>query len=57
MNWNRRSRLISYLRSSLWIVPVAAGLAERMFRIIVGALDVRIRRVECRVTAAIAFTS
>jgi uncharacterized membrane protein len=39
MNWNRRYRLKSYLRSSLWIVPVAAGLAERIFRLIVHALE------------------
>ena len=39
MNWNRRYRLKSYLRSSLWIIPVAAGLAERVFRAIVQALE------------------
>lgn len=39
MNWNRRYRLKSYLRSSLWIVPVAAGLSERVFRLIVTALE------------------
>lgn len=35
MNWSRRYRLKSYLRSSLWIVPVAAGMTERIFRFIV----------------------
>lgn len=39
MNWNRRYRLKSYLRSSLWIVPVAAGLCERVLRFIVQALE------------------
>ena len=39
MNWNRRYRLRSYLRSSLWIAPVAAGLAERVFRFVVEALE------------------
>jgi uncharacterized membrane protein len=39
MTWNQRYRIKSYLRSSLWIVPVAAGLVERVFRIIVEALE------------------
>src|SRR5688572_25505140 len=39
MNWNRRYRLRSYLRSSLWIVPVAAGLSERVFRFLVEAIE------------------
>ena len=39
MNWNRSYRLKSYLRSSLWIVPVAAGVVERVFRLIVRALE------------------
>ncbi len=39
MNWNRRYRLKSYLRSSLWIIPVATGLAERVFRLIVQAIE------------------
>jgi len=39
MNWNSRYRLRSYLRSSLWIVPVAAGLSERVFRIIVETIE------------------
>jgi uncharacterized membrane protein len=39
MNWNRRYRLRSYLRSSLWIVPVAAGMAERVCRLIVHTLE------------------
>jgi len=39
MYWKQRYRLRSYLRSSLWIVPIFAGLAERVFRIIVEALE------------------
>ena len=42
MTWSRRYRVKSYLRSSLWIVPVFAGLAERVFRIIVEALEGRL---------------
>lgn len=42
MTWKQRYRIKSYLRSSLWIVPVAAGLAERVFRIIVEALEGRL---------------
>ena len=39
MTWKSCYRLKSYLRSSLWIVPVAAGMAERVFRLIVTALE------------------
>jgi uncharacterized membrane protein len=39
MTWNHRYRIKSYLQSSLWIVPVAAGVAERVFRIIVEVID------------------
>lgn len=39
MKWNRRYRLKSYLRSSLWIVPVAAGMAERVCRLVVQVLE------------------
>jgi uncharacterized membrane protein len=39
MNWNLRYRLKSYLRSSLWVVPVAAGLIELIFRFIVQAIE------------------
>ena len=39
MTWKQRHRLNSYLRSSLWIVPVAAGVAERVFRVIVQAIE------------------
>ena len=42
MAWKQRYRIKSYLRSSLWIVPVAAGLAERVFRIAVEALEGRV---------------
>ena len=39
MNWNRRYRLASYLRSSLWIMPVFAGMTERVFRAVVQAIE------------------
>src|SRR6185436_6656907 len=39
MSWKQRYKVRSYLRSSLWIVPVAAGMAERVFRLIVTALE------------------
>ena len=39
MNWNHRYRFKSYVRSSLWIVPVAAGVAERIFRLIIQAIE------------------
>src|SRR3982751_5626677 len=39
MNWKQRSRLASYLRSSLWIVPVLAGMAERAFRALVDVIE------------------
>ena len=42
MYWKQRYQARSYLRSSLWIVPVAAGFAERVFRIIVGHLEGRL---------------
>jgi len=42
MNWNTRYRLKSYLRSSLWIIPVGAGLAERLVRAVVEALEPQI---------------
>ena len=42
MSWKQRYIIRSYLRSSLWIVPVAAGLAERVFRIIVEAFEGRL---------------
>src|SRR6187402_2050926 len=35
MSWKQRYKIRSYLRSSLWIIPVLAGLAERVFRAIV----------------------
>ena len=42
MTWKQRYIIKSYLRSSLWIVPVAAGVAERVFRLIVEALEGRL---------------
>ncbi len=41
MTWKQRNKVRSYLRSSLWIVPVLAGLAERMFRAIVEVVEAR----------------
>jgi uncharacterized membrane protein len=42
MNWKQRYLIKSYLRSSLWIVPVAAGLTERVFRLIVEGFEGRL---------------
>ena len=39
MSWKLRNRIRSYLRSSLWIIPVFAGMAERIFRAIVEAIE------------------
>ena len=39
MSWKQRYKVRSYLRSSLWIIPVLAGMAERVFRAIVEVLD------------------
>jgi uncharacterized membrane protein len=41
MSWNRLYRIKSYLRSSLWIVPIFAGLAERVFRVFVQEIEER----------------
>jgi uncharacterized membrane protein len=45
VTWKQRYKIKSYLRSSLWIVPVAAGMAERVFRVIVEFLEGRINWV------------
>src|SRR6478736_3995123 len=42
MTWKQSYRIKSYLRSSLWIVPVLAGTAERLFRIIVEEIEWRV---------------
>lgn len=39
MSWKLRNRIRSYLRSSLWIIPVFAGMAERIFRAIVELIE------------------
>jgi uncharacterized membrane protein len=39
MNWKQRYKVRSYLRSSLWIIPVLAGLAERVFRGIIEVIE------------------
>ncbi|MFN0130028.1 MAG: DUF2254 domain-containing protein [Verrucomicrobiales bacterium] len=40
--WKRGYQIRSYLRSSLWIIPVLAGVAERVFRAIVEVVESRI---------------
>jgi uncharacterized membrane protein len=42
MNWNVRYRFSSYLRSSLWIVPLAALVVEQVVTLTVRALDARL---------------
>jgi uncharacterized membrane protein len=42
MSWKQRYKVRSYLRSSLWIVPVLAGMAERVFRALVEVVETRI---------------
>jgi uncharacterized membrane protein len=42
MTWNRRSRIRSYLQSSLWIIPVAAVGVEQIFAALIHALDARL---------------
>lgn len=41
MTWKQRYKVHSYLRSSLWIIPVLAGMAERVFRAIVEVVEAR----------------
>src|SRR6187399_3262326 len=41
MTWKQRNKVRSYLRSSLWIIPVLAGMAERVFRAIVEVIEAR----------------
>src|SRR5262245_41651731 len=42
MNWNLRHRIASYLRSSLWIVPLGALLLEQFFMATLAPLDQRL---------------
>lgn len=42
MNWKRWHLIRSYLRSSLWIIPVGAVLLEQIFAGIIHVIDVRI---------------
>jgi len=42
MNWTSRNRLASYLRSSLWIIPVVAAVIEQISAAFVFALDARL---------------
>src|SRR3954452_10800292 len=39
MSWKSRNRLASYLRSSLWIIPVVAAVVQQIFSEIVFVLD------------------
>ena len=43
MTWSRRYRIRSYLRSSLWIVPIGAIVLEQIFAAFIHALDARYR--------------
>jgi uncharacterized membrane protein len=42
MNWTSRNRLASYLRSSLWIIPVVAAVIEQISAAIVFAFEARL---------------
>jgi uncharacterized membrane protein len=42
MTWKQRYRAASYLRSSLWIVAVAAVVLEQIFAALVRAIDARL---------------
>ena len=42
MNWTSRKRLASYLRSSLRIIPVVAGVIQQISAAIVFAIDARL---------------
>jgi uncharacterized membrane protein len=42
MNWNTRNRVTSYLRSSLWIIPIAALIIEQIAAAIIRGLDARL---------------
>ena len=41
MDWKRRYQISSYLKSSLWIIPIGAVVAEQIFSAIVRVLDTR----------------
>ncbi len=42
MTWSYRYRAASYLRSSLWIIPIGAIVLEQVFAAIIHALDSRL---------------
>ena len=42
MDWKRGNQLSSYLRSSLWIVPIGAVILEQIFALLVRVLDARL---------------
>lgn len=39
MDWKRSNQLSSYLRSSLWIVPIGAGILEQLFLLLARTID------------------
>lgn len=41
MTWSRRYRLRSYLRSSLWIIPIVAVVLEQIAAVLIYALEAR----------------
>jgi uncharacterized membrane protein len=43
MDWKRGNQLSSYLRSSLWIVPIGAVILEQIFAVPVRMLDAQFR--------------
>lgn len=39
MTWKQSNRIASYLRSSLWVVPIAALILEQIFTLIIRQID------------------
>src|SRR6188768_3383266 len=39
MNWNRRNRFASYLRSSMWVIPISAVLLHLVVSKVIHQLD------------------
>jgi uncharacterized membrane protein len=42
MTWKQRNRLTSYVRSSLWVIPIGAVVLQQIFSAIVHPLDARL---------------
>lgn len=42
LEWNRRYLLRSYLRSSLWAIPIMAVVLQQIFTALIHAMDARI---------------